>query len=853
VKPPEAKPAARPPEPSKAAAVATKTPPPKKPARRTDTLVGRTINNEFKLIRKIGEGGYGTVYEGKDLTLERQVAVKLMLREKTTSKEFVSKFLREARTAAQLSHPNIVKIHLVGFDKDLEQHFLAMEYVEGKTLSEIMRDEGVFSVERAVDVMIQAANGLGEAHKKNIIHRDIKPGNVMITPKGVVKVADFGLAKVYDPDDAASTIIGTPYFMPPEQFEGKVRDGRTDIYALGVTLYYMLTLKRPFDGKTPAEVLLNIMKKDPEHPKVHNPEITDSLWKIIQKMLCRNVDERYATCEELLRDLRIFQEAESAEEKVFCPKCGFGNPFSTEECMECGTSVLEPCPVCGTPDFVGAKFCGDCGANLAREREVATLVSEAESHVAAGRIEKAIETYQGAREISEKNTGVIEGLELAEKTLIERDEAVQNVRKLLDDGDAVAAHTAAEAAIERFPGHEPLGELVAKTRDAARDARVALAIEEARKHLEAGELFDAVAAARRALEIHPDSDDALALLSRSEKAQVEYSDAREKAAILEEDGLPEDAVESWRKVLALVPGDAAAEEAIPRLTGIVEEVEGHRRTGEEALDAKDFEGARAALEQATRILPGDPKTLAALDRLRDGEAAFQDALSSAMEHLIAGKYEESRALLTRLAEAFPGEPMIETATAQVDALLAAADALIERGRALLDSHRPEAASAFIRAAERISPLDGRAEQILGEVKAEKKAQMKVLARARELLGKSEYEQAVTELEALGGVASPHREVAELSKQASEKLRESRQQGRDAKKSSLRQSLDTARELLAAGRPEAALAACQKALRIDRSSAEARELKAEIDETIVKHDEAADSGDTGIFPLGEVEA
>ncbi|MHC4473632.1 MAG: protein kinase domain-containing protein, partial [Planctomycetota bacterium] len=160
-------------------------PPPSKPEA-PDPLIGHRMNEEFELVALVGQGGYGSVYEASDLTLERRVAVKLMLKEKTTSREFVEKFLREAKTAAQLSHPNIVKIHLVGFDRELRQHFLAMEYVEGKTLSDIMHEDGAFPIERAVDVITQSAIGLAEAHRKNIIHRDIKPGNIMITPKGVV-------------------------------------------------------------------------------------------------------------------------------------------------------------------------------------------------------------------------------------------------------------------------------------------------------------------------------------------------------------------------------------------------------------------------------------------------------------------------------------------------------------------------------------------------------------------------------------------------------------------------------------------------------------------------------------------
>jgi tetratricopeptide (TPR) repeat protein len=545
----------------------------------------------------------------------------------------------------------------------------------------------------------------------------------MITPKGVVKVADFGLAKVYDPDDAASTIIGTPYFMPPEQVEGKVRDGRTDIYSLGVTLYYILTLKRPFDGKTPAEVLLNIMKKDPVHPREHNPDVPDAMWKIIQKMINRDVSERYATCEELLRDLRLYQESANTEERVFCPSCGFANPFSAEKCMECNNSLLDPCPVCGTPDFVDAKFCGNCGANLATEREVAALVSEAESHVAAGRIEKAIETYHAAQEVSDESSQVIEGLRRAEQTLTERDEAVKAVEAHLAEGRPLDAFAAAEEAMDRFPGHEPLGELLATSREAAQGARVTEAVDEARQRLESGELYDACAAARKALEIDGESEEARKILGDAEKALAKHSDARERASALEEDGLLEDAVTAWEEALAVVPGDQAAQESVERMRGILGQLVHHRAEGEEALAAQDFAGARTHLTDALRIVPLDPATLEVLDRLSAEEERFAGGVTGALEEFIAGRYPASREALTALAADFPGEELVGSAAAQVEALLSAAENLLESGRALLEQGLPEIASAFVRAAERISPLDSRADEILKEVKASKKAEI----------------------------------------------------------------------------------------------------------------------------------
>lgn len=737
----------------------------KKPEKKDHDLIGKKVGGEFEIVRLIGEGGYGSVYEAMDLTLKRRVAVKLMLRERTSNPEFVEKFLREARTAAQLSHPNIVKIHHVGLDKDLQQHFLAMEYVEGQTLGDILQKEGKFDLDKAVDVMIQAANGLGEAHRKNIIHRDIKPGNIMITPKGVVKIADFGLAKIYDPDDKASTIIGTPYFMPPEQFEGKARDGRTDIYSLGVTFYYLLTRRRPFDGSTPAQVLLNIMKQEPAPPQQYNPDVPDGISTVLKKMMARDVEQRYSTCEELLRDLKIYREAAESDVKVFCPSCGFGNPFGADKCVECRTSLLEPCPSCGTPDTVGAKFCGNCGANLAQEKEIATILAEAESHVAAGRYEKAIEKYRQAREASPANSRVIEGLRRAEQNQEEREEAVGAIRRLLDTGKPVDALKAAEAASKDFPAHEPISELLGEAKQAAQGVLFDAEVREAEELIASGQLLDACAAARRAIEIEPHSDVARELLSRAEDLMERHGNARDRAEKAEAEHRNADALAAWREALEVVPNDDGARQAVSRLEDLMEQIERHRVRVLEAIEARDLKAARIAVEDAVRLSPDEPGIVEALDRLRVEEKKLEAGIGRALEQAAAGKCQEAARTLGALAEAFPEDESIRTLRDLLSGFVRGADQLLGAARAWLGRHRPETAALYAKVAQRLDPLEGRADALLGTARDDKKAQMTALANVRAMIERGEHDAAVEALAAFGGAASPVAEVADLARRA----------------------------------------------------------------------------------------
>ena len=356
-----------------------------------DPLLNRVINSQFRIVRKLGEGGYGAVYEAKDVNLERRIALKIMLPARAASREYVAKFFREARTAAQLSHPNVVAVHGVGFDKDNNVYFLAMEYVDGRTLHDILQERGPLPVEDAVDYIIQSCRGLAAAHERNIIHRDIKPGNLMLTPGGAIKIADFGLAKVYEGEGGAqSTVIGTPYFMPPEQFEGKAKDGRTDIYALGVTFYYMLTLQRAHSGAGPAQILLSVMTKEPVSVVEHRSDLPEGIWPIVRRMIDRDVDRRYGNCVDVLRDLEQLMGGGADEaEQVYCPSCGVPNQPSSTACSGCAASLLEKCPVCGGEDAAGTKFCGNCGANIPAERAVAVLVEEARQFIGVGRLVRA--------------------------------------------------------------------------------------------------------------------------------------------------------------------------------------------------------------------------------------------------------------------------------------------------------------------------------------------------------------------------------------------------------------------------------------------------------------------------------
>ena len=268
-------------------------------------LEGRILGNRYEIIQKVGNGGMATVYKATDLVLKRYVAVKVLRDEFTTDEEFIKRFETEAQSAARLVHPNIVSIFDVGVDNGI--YYIVMELIQGKTLKEIIVEErGPLPWKWSVNVAIQIASALEMAHKNNIIHRDIKPHNIIITEDGIAKVTDFGIAKAVSNSTitAFGTTIGSVHYFSPEHARGGYTDAKSDLYSLGVVLYEMVTGKVPFDADTPVSVALKHMQEEPIPPIEQNHNLPEAINKIILKSLKKDPMLRYQTATELLQDLR---------------------------------------------------------------------------------------------------------------------------------------------------------------------------------------------------------------------------------------------------------------------------------------------------------------------------------------------------------------------------------------------------------------------------------------------------------------------------------------------------------------------------------------------------------------------
>lgn len=271
----------------------------------------------YEIIKELGKGSMGMVFQAHDPNLDIQVALKVLRQDRVVSEAFVKRFLSEAKALGRLDHPNIVRVYNV--DEDAGTVYIAMEFIEGEPLNEVMQKKK-FSPGEIIEFGITVAEALDYAHQKGIVHRDVKPSNILVRPEGRLKITDFGIARIEDPEGHQQTqageILGTPAYMSPEQVESKPVDGRSDLFSLGIILYELSTGTRPFKGENLASVFNAIIKGSPLQIREAAPAIPEELSKIIMKCLEKSPDERFKTGRELAEALKDSIKKEKPAEAV---------------------------------------------------------------------------------------------------------------------------------------------------------------------------------------------------------------------------------------------------------------------------------------------------------------------------------------------------------------------------------------------------------------------------------------------------------------------------------------------------------------------------------------------------------
>ncbi|HEU4393948.1 MAG TPA: protein kinase [Planctomycetota bacterium] len=738
-----------------------------------DPLIGAVIS-ECKIMEKLGEGGFGAVYKAFDQNLQRPVALKVMLQSLTSNQEFVQKFIREAITAAQLNHPNIVAIHKVGRDEKRGIHYLIMELLDGKTLENVVHDRGVLKPEEAVPFMLQASEALAAAHDKKIVHRDIKPENIMVDKRGVVKIMDFGLAKVVQPDMKSTKVMGTPHYMSPEQFEGKQVDGRTDIYSLGVTFYYILSRARPYEGTNTVQIIYSILTSEPRSLLDANPTAPGELWTIVQKMIAKKPEDRYLDFRAVRKDLLAYQE-KSLADRVTCPQCGAKNSRGKKFCRQCGGNLSVKCPACGAEEVAGAVACSACGVAIEALLAVKQNMERAQKLKSVGDLKRAFLLLKEVLKVDPKHAEAQKECDEIDGALKEVETVKTAALELEKTGNLEDALGKVEALLGRYPGSED----IKRHRDGIKrafDGRIiAQHMRRADESIAAGNLNAALVALDAALRLDPKREDILARRRDLEDKVKAAEAARTEAAEAFKSKRYAEAFRRATEVLRGNPGDADMAQILEQCRGFLESSEEFVRRGREHLEAGRLVEAKQELEAASNLRENDPDVQELIVEVENRLNTFRDLLVEARTALGDAKFDLAREKVGAVLVSLPGDPealglMATIARQEAEAAKAGAvNSAIEEGEALEKKGAlEEALNAFRRAVD-ADPDSTRASQARDRVEAKLREISSIRALADEHLRDGRFEEALHALEKLKGLLPGDKEVASETDEARVKV------------------------------------------------------------------------------------
>jgi len=645
---------------------------------------------KYELIEEVGRGAMGEVYKAQDPFIGRLVALKTITGALVGRPDLLERFYQEARSAGALQHPNIVTVYELG--KESETPFIAMEFLEGESLEAVIERRPVLTLTQKVSYIIPVCRALDYAHKRGVVHRDIKPGNVMITKDGGVKVVDFGIARLMDSSHTqTNTIIGTLGYMSPQQIRGERADERSDIWASGVMLYELLAYQRPFDGANQTSLMLNIASDDIHPAPIKNfvPDCAPALESLLAKMLQKDITQRYQTMEEVLFDFepiwRRLQEASVAE------------------------------MIAGSEELIRAK-------NFPRARDVLRRALQIDSRNSRAKtlLEEVNQELRQTVVRSQINS------------------ALEKARALLSEGRHSEAKAEAEAALKLDPENAPAKEMIAEAERAAERARkIDETLRAAKQKLAEGALEDAAERARQVLDWDKDNPLARALQKQIEE-QIAQREARKRLAEILQRARKlwaDQKVEECIALLADAQKEFPSDSEIARLMELARQERAEQRKRKMLADAKAlladqrFDDALAAADAVAKEYPGDEATKKLRELIlqeKEGlerQRKLQKDIADLQSLVNAEKYAEAVFRGEKLLREYPKHAELfelmnfaRVEAAKLEQRRLAAEALKDIDKKLQQSKFQEAATAAERALARF-PHDPGLESALEQARA----------------------------------------------------------------------------------------------------------------------------------------
>jgi serine/threonine-protein kinase len=719
----------------------------------------------YQIVDRLGEGGMGVLYLASDPLLQRTVAIKVL---SVQSDELRERFAREARSAASLKHNHIVTIYDVGDDGG--HPFLAMEYLDGETMAEVIRRRAPLGIVRKLQLLLQLCDGLGYAHRTGIIHRDIKPANLMITSEGVLKILDFGLARLTTETTSAGltrvgVLIGTPHYMSPEQIQGGFVDQRSDIFAVGLVAYEFLAYKKAYPGDAPHVVLDKILHSQPQPLSELRPELEPRLTAAVNKAIQKNPDHRYDTLAALaldltrIRDHLIAQDATVRVDRVSIPEGTSPRPTGRDPRT----------PSAGSPNIPNYQAIAQ-----RRSAQIAQHLARAQEFFDAQDYQAAIDQCEQAAVLDPDDSRVIEVLQRAHRAADDKQVAqwLSEAQALLTQGLLSEADRLIDESLQRRPNSAEAQALQQQVRArrreqeraAERDRAAQSAVARARMNLEEGALEAAIRCATEALAHDPGREDALALRAQAQGALAERRKkeeleerAHEAVANARDLAAGDELAEALRSLRAFEPAHPIVEEAIVQLEAEAAARE-RRRREEEAERERQRAAEKARRREEERRAREEEEA-----RRREG-AAFKETARAAQAEQ---RFGEALKALDRAREILPDDSEIDSMIAAVtqarhDAEEAerrqrTADQHVTHARAHLERGEAAAAQRLVSAALEAVPehptalqLRDRTRAMLNELRRAEQLKRQANAAAgaaRRLFVTGDYQGAVRLLEA----------------------------------------------------------------------------------------------------------